>query len=215
MFKVSVTYEGKKTAEEIQRKFRGQLSEKEILKTTAGALNVSSRRAINNAKRQMTKNYTINKKYFDRIGKLTKPAKGEAGKLYAESSYIYGTIPLAAFKFTDKNKPGYNLFRKSNGGVVIEVQKGRQKLLKYAFVKTMKSGHTGIFALGYYSGKKFVPALKKTGSGKMKITEIKTVSPFSIVTSARINKVVGDNVAKTMPPMLQAMLQRKLDKALK
>ena len=216
MFKVSVTYEGKIKAEDIQRKFRNQLSEKEILKTTAGALNTTAKRAMNVAKREVKKGYTINKKYYDRMANISRYAKGEHSRLYVMTEYHNKPMPLVAFNYTNKNKrDGYHVPGKSYGGVIIEVKKGNKQWLKYAFVKRLKSSHVGIFGLGNYVGRKFVPSTAINKSNKYPVTQLNSLSFHSAFIRKDISGKVQDSVNKNFPTMLQAMLQRKLDKALK
>ena len=208
--KISVSIEGKRAVQDIQKEFKDQLSEKQILKTTAFALNETSRRAISFVRKEVRKEYTVNNKYLKRMAKLGKPAKSTPSGLYAEVLYSYKPVPMIAFKFKAQSKKKGS---KSNlRNIQVEIRKGKQTLLRHVFIATMKSGHTGIWAHGQYQHGKFVYSRNKTASGKDRMSEMQTASPFTLGTNKDIEKRAIEQIQKTLPSRLRALLQQRVDK---
>lgn len=204
-FNVKITYEGNNSMMKIADEFRNKLSEKEILKTAAFTVNITARRIISQIKRDVKKDYTISNKYLDRSAKLSKPASGSINGLYAKIGYSVGTIPIIGFK---TNKITRN---KQNDGVIVEIKKGKQQLLKHAFIAKMRSGHIGVFAIGSYVSGKFIYKRELTASNKQRITEMKTASPFTMYTS----KIMDERIIKAseqMPERFRALLEQKVNK---
>lgn len=208
--KFTVTIEGKKSIEAIQKEFADKLSPKEIQKTTAFALNETGKRVGSMINKPIKEEYTTNAKYRKRIAKVTKMAAGQPNRLYTEVSYNYGTIPMVGFKYKDNSK-GKN----KTAGVTVEIKKGKNKILKHAFVATMKSGHKGIFAAGKYGAKGFIHERIKTTNNKQKITELKTASPFTMATNKAIESKTTATITEQLPKRVRALLQIKVDKLTK
>jgi len=205
-----IKVEYKTDLKKIQKEFKSQLSEKEILKTTAFALNETARKTRTQLKKEARAGYTIDKKYQERMSEITKPARGTQSGLYVELSTNTSPIPLIGFKHQDlKPKPWK---RGVAGGVQIEVLKGKQQLLKHAFIATMSSGHTGIFQRGSYQNGKFKAGNEKISSGKTRITELKTVSPYFIFKNKDIQKRITQTIESQLPGRLRVFLQKKVDK---
>lgn len=206
MIKFNLTYEGKKTAGSVQREFANRLSEKEILKTTAFALNTTARRSQGFVKREVKKDYTTSNKYLDRMSKLSKPASGKQGGLYAEVSYSFKPVPMIGFRHKQNGK---------RSGVSVEIKKGKSILMKHSFIATMKSGHQGIFSSGSYVSGKFRPAYSRTSNKKTRITEMRTASPLTMATSKGLQPRIIKYIGQSLPSRLRAMLQRKVDQVTK
>ena len=210
---INVTIEGKKSIESIQKEFSNQLSEKQILKTTAFALNETSRKVISRSKKEIKQEYTVNNKYLDRMAKVKKPARGTQSGLYTEIHYRYSPVPMIGFKNKDKGtKKGIRL---KSGGVQVEILRGKQQLLKHAFISTMRSGHRGIFGRGSYINGKFIFSKERTSSGKSRISEYKTASPFTMGRNRNIESRMTAYVKQTLPSRTKALLQLKVDKLTK
>lgn len=215
MFNVRVTYEGKKSAEVIQQKFKQHLSQKDILKTTAGALNDVAKRVKSSAKQEIRDKYTVKAKYLKKMTSI-KFARPTHGGLYAELSYNFKSVPLSGFYYKDLNKSGKKkLYGKMRRGVEVEIIRGKSQILRHVFVQMMPNGHVGVWASGYYKGKRFVPAITKTSSGKRKITEYKTTSPFRMATSPDIAKRLLGLAEQRLPSTLEAMLRAKANSIVK
>lgn len=62
--------------------------------------------------------------------------------------------------------------RQTRQGVTVQIKTGGgRKLIRSAFLATMKSGHLGVFSRGRYAGGKFVP-----GRSRLPITELTSLS---------------------------------------
>jgi len=207
-----MTIEGKKSLKSIQQEFANKLSKKVILKTTALSLNITARRVISQVKKDVKKEYTINNKYLNRMATL-KPASGTVEGLYAAVSYSYKPVPMVGFKNKDNNKSKSP--KKRTGGVTIEIKRGRNQLLKHAFIATMASGHKGIYAQGLYKGKTFINDKVKTEKGKARITEMRGPSPMTMVSNKDIQKRTVTYVKTNLPPRLRALLQNEINKLTK
>ena len=213
MFHVVISYEANKSMKDVAKKFESVLSEKEILRTAAFAVNTTARRVSTMVRKEVKKDYTISNKYLDRMSKLSKPAKGTIQGLYAELSYGYSTMPMVGFKFKDLNKErGFVGFNTKTQGVRVEIKKGKQTILAHSFVKSMASGHLGIWGHGKYLGKQFVHLKETTSKGKIKITEMKTASPFTMYTNKTMSRRINEYVDKTLLSRFTAMLEAKVRK---
>lgn len=207
-----MTFEGKKSLRSIQQEFANRLSKKVILKTTALSLNITARRVISQVKKDVKKEYTVNNKYLNRMATL-KPASGTVEGLYAAVSYSYKPVPMIGFKNKDNNKSKSP--KKRTGGVTVEIKRGKNQLLKHAFIATMASGHKGVYAVGSYQGKNFVHDKERTKSGKQRITEMKTSSPMTMQSNKDIQKRTITYVKTNLPPRLRALLQNEINKLTK
>ena len=207
-----ITIEGRKSLQSIQHEFADKLSPQVIRTTTARALNITANRVKKMAMKEVTKEYTVNNKYLNRMADVTKPAAGKVDGLYAEISYSFKTVPMVGFNFKEsKSRTG----KKGNGFIMIEIKKSKNQILKHAFVASMVSGHTGIYAAGRYKGSHFIYNKERTATGKQKITEMKTSSPFGMSTNKDVQGRTTTYVEKNLPGRLRALLQQKVDRLTK
>ena len=197
---IHVTIESKESLEKVQKLFKEQLSEKQILKTTAFAINETARRSRDLIKKDIKSTYTINKKYLERLAYI-KPASGTVSGLYAEVHLSHRPTPMIGFTYQQQGK---------RGGVTVEIKRGKSVLLKRAFVRTMRSGHAGIFMTGRYIANKFMPVYERTPNRKTRITELKTGSPFGMGSSPEMQRKVQSYVIEHLPKRTSALLQQKI-----
>jgi hypothetical protein len=209
MFEIKLTYEGKQSMQKVAAEFKSKLSQDEIDKIAAHALNETGRKAAGRIRKFAKQDYTINNKYLQRAAKLIKPAGRSS--LYAEVGYSTQTVPMIAFTHREIGSP-FGKSNKSNSGVQVEIRKGKSSILKHAFIATMHSGHEGIFMHGHYQGSQFVQDNKKTSSGRPRITEIKSASPFIMYSNQEVQSMVNDYVDKTLAERFRVFLQQKVDK---
>lgn len=211
MFKVEIRYEGNKSMKKIADEFKDQLSEEQIKKTAAYAVNITARRVMTLVRKEVKKDYTISNKYLERMTKLSKPASSSS--CFATVSYGYSTLPMIAFKHKslDRN-PGFVSYHKKIKGVQMEVKKGKTFILKHSFIKSMVSGHVGVWSHGRYLNGKFVASDERTPKNKPRITQIKTASPFTMYTSDKMDKRVLEYVDKNLTERFKALLQQKVNK---
>ena len=201
---LSITYDGRQSIADIQSRFRTHLSEKEILKSTAYTLNEVGKKVQAFIKKEVKRDYTMSKKYLDRTSAITHKAKSEASSLYVDIEFNYRTVPMVAFKHT--GSPG------SKRPIKVTIKKGTSTTFKHAFIATMNSGHKGIFSSGRYINRKFVHDKSKTNSGKTRITELRSASPFTMSTSKAIEPRITKYVGGMMIARLKHNLQRKVNK---
>lgn len=194
---IGIKYEGKTTLESIQKDFSKHLSEKQIKRTTASALNVTAIRMRKPIKDDVSTKYSITKKYLGDLMYISKKATPTTSGLYTEVSFSYRPYPLIAFPVTQ-----------TKTGLQIEVKRGQKRSFRGGFVATMKTGHRGAFGHFQYKGGKFVPIKGKT-------SEIKTVSPFTMSLSEEVASNTEKKIKNDLPPRLQAMLQVQLNKMIK
>lgn len=218
---ISIKFEGKNSISEIQKKFNKELSQKEILKTTAHTLNEVSNRLQKFLIKQIKKEYTISEKYIERLGSKYDREKATPKKLFVSTNFRYKPMPLIAFKWSGKFSTKDNW----NEGVGVEVKKGKSMYFKHAVLLNMKtkpsrdtgevSRHIGIFGKGRYIGKKFVSDGSRTRTGKTRLSEFKSVSAFTMVTSKEMQPKIIQYIDNTLPKRMQHNLQRKLDRMTK
>lgn len=205
---VQITYEGKQSITDIQKKFKEHLSQKEILKSTAYAINRTADRVQAHIRVQVRKEYTIKNKSLEKMSNVSKMAAGETTRLYAHVSFSYLTIPMILFRYTGTVGEIYNIKTKQLKPITVTIRKGQTKVFRHAFIRQKKNGSgLGIFSYGRYQDKKFVPDLTLK-----KQTELKSASPFTMAFSKGIQPKINDYVAKELPGRLQALLDRKLKK---
>jgi hypothetical protein len=203
-----ITIEGKNSIERVQRSFERELSSKEIVRETAKALNSTAKRVQGFIRKEIKSSYTMNQKYLERMSYVKKFAN--PSELYSEVAFNYRPVPMIAFNHSGGKK----------GGVMVNIRKGKAYRIPGAFIVSMrgtkKSGehyeHEGIFAAGRYIGKKFVFEQKKTPSGKTRITELKSASPFTMGTTKNMQPKINSYVDKNLPHTLNYFLKRKLVK---
>lgn len=186
------------------------LSEKEILKTTAFALNETLKKTKPQIKKEIRAGYTIGRKYQDGMSEVTKKAKATQSGLYSELSLKNAPFPMVGFTYTDKKPKNWR--KGMPGGVEVQIKKGKPEILKHAFTATMPNGHTGIFQRGSYKSGKFVPGNVKMVTGKRKITELKTASPFGMFNNKDVQARITQTIKSQLPGRVKALLQQKIDK---
>lgn len=196
---VQITYEGRQSISDIQKKFKEQLSQKEILKTTAYSINLTAKRVQAHIRPLIRKEYTIKNKSLAKMSFISKYAAGEVHRLYAHVSFSYRPVPLIEFKHTGT--------KGSKRPVTVTIKKGQTKVFKHAFIKVKRSGNEGIFAQGKYADKKFTYQ-----KDDKRITELKSASPFTMSFSKGVQPKINTYVAKELPGRVQALLEKKLKK---
>ena len=211
--KVFITWEGKNSVESIQRQFKDQLSQQQILRTTARALNETSKRVQGFIKTQVRAGYTMNKKYLDRMASVGHYAKGDSSGLYVNINFRTRAIPMIAFKHTGANRQKEQI-------VSVTITKGKSMTLRHAFIARMRntrnSGevteHEGIYGQGKYVKGKFVHNNAKTETGKPRLTEHVSTSPFTASTTKEMQPNVLKYVSTSLPSRLKYFLEKKIKK---
>lgn len=197
---IAITQETRGEIERIQREFQNLLSESEILKGTAQGINGVLSRSISRINKQIKSEYNITQKYLSRQAVVY--PKAYSSRLYGGIKINYSPVPVIAFK------P-----KQSQRNIVISIRKGKTVVIKNSFIKTMGSGHEGVFSPGRYAkGRGFIPEIAKTGSGKVRITEIKTASPFTMGTTKSVAEDVQAFMGSEILARVEGMLKVKVNR---
>lgn len=198
---IIITQEKRREIERIQQQFRRLLSEAEILKATAQGINgVMGRGVISRLKKAVKTRYNVSQKYLNRFAVVS--PKAYSNRLYAGIKINYSPVPLIAFK------P-----KQTQGNVSVAIQKGKAVVIHNAFISTMASGHQGVYSRGrYVKGRGFVPEKSKTESGKVRITELRTASPFTMATGASVADDVQKYMGKEVVARVEGILKSRVKK---
>ena len=208
---VTVTYEGKDSIQEIQKKFKDNLKEKEILKTTARAINETAKKVQGFIRQGVRKEYTIKNKYLMKSSYVSKMASGVGNRLYAHVKFSYRPVPMIAFKHTGTSK--------IERPITVTIKRGKSIRLRHAWIGIKRRAkkdipeREAIFSFGRYIGKRFVPDLNaKKGDWKNKAGELMTSSPYAMSMNKNMQPKINEYVSRELPVKLQVFLQQKIDK---
>lgn len=197
---IIITQERRKKIERIQREFRNLLSENEILRGTAQGINSALSRTIPKINKQIKTEYNITQKYLSRMAVVS--PKAYSNRLYGGIKINYSPIPIIAFK------P-----KQTQGNITIAIHKGKTVVIHNAFITTMGSGHKGVYSRGRYAkGRGFIPETTKTANGKVRITELKTASPFTMGTSKSVAEEISVFMAVEVMARVTGILKAKVKK---
>jgi hypothetical protein len=202
--KIVIKEEKNSEIKRITEQFKGKLSERKIRQKTGAAMNETMRRAATAKSKQLTlEKYNLKKKNLKDITQIS--PKAYYGKL--ESGLKISSLPISMIDYT----PTWN---RGGSALSIQIIKGKTTVVRSAFIATMKSGHKGVFARGYYPGKgrgfvfendqsrigkgrvrnDFGEIIGGEKTGHIRITELRGPSPFSVAT----NKDIGNKVRRAM-----------------
>lgn len=197
---IIITQERRQKIERIQREFRNLLSENEILRGTAQGLNSALSRTIPKINKQIKDKYNITQKYLSRMAVVS--PKASAVRLYGGIKINYSPIPIIAFK------P-----KQTQSNITITIHKGKTVVIHNAFITHMASGHKGVYSRGrYVKGRGFIHESTKTVSGKVRITELKTASPFTMATSKSVAEEVSAFMGAESVARITGILKAKVNK---
>ena len=196
---ITFTEEKRGEIKRITQQFRNQLSEAQIKQGTAQAINGVMQRSISKINKGVKKEYNINSKYLARMAVVSPKAK--QNELYAGIKLRYAPVPVVGFK------P-----KQTGPAVSVAIKKGKKAMVRESFITTMRSGHTGVYARGHYEKGGFVRGKEKTSTGKTRITEIQTASPFTMGTSQNIATEIRSFMGTEVLKRVEGILKGKVDK---
>jgi hypothetical protein len=127
--------------------------------------------------------------------------KAKQNALYAGIKLRYAPIPIVAFKPKQKGS-----------AISVAIHKGKKVTVRTSFIATMKSGHTGVYARGKYAKSNFEYGKEKTSTGKTRITELKTSSPFTMATSDTVSNEVKSFMGAEVLKRVEGILKSKVAK---
>ena len=186
---IKITQEKRDEVERIQNEFRSKLSPNEILRGTAQGVNSALTRSIPRINKRIKERYNISQKYLSRQA-VVSPKANE------------NRLPVIAFK------P-----KQSGSSISVAIHKGKTTMIRHAFVATMSSGHKGVFSRGRYQKRiGFVPGREKTASGKIRITELMTASPFTMGISPDVRTDVAEFMGNEVTARVHGILTSCVNK---
>lgn len=172
---------------------------REFSKLTSSQFNLGVARAINYvaAKAKTKASKDIRSVYKIRAKDLSKSISVKKATKTTLTGFIVATgspLPLVAFSA-----------RQTKTGVSINIM-GTRKVVKRAFITTLKSGHKGVFARGEYGNPKFIFA-----KPRLPITELTTVSVPKSFMSEKVITAMEKQILLDFPDRLRHELQRIAD----
>ena len=197
---IKITQEKRGEVERIQNEFRSKLSPNEILRGTAQGVNSALTRSIPRINKRIKERYNISQKYLSRQAVVS--PKANSGSLYGGIKINENRLPVIAFK------P-----KQSGSSSSVAIHKGKTTMIRHAFVATMSSGHKGVFSRGRYQKRiGFVPGREKTASGKIRITELMTASPFTMGISPDVRTDVAEFMGNEVTARVHGILTSRVNK---
>lgn len=197
---IKITQEKRDEVERIQNEFRSKLSPNEILRGTAQGVNSALTRSIPRINKRIKERYNISQKYLSRQAVVS--PKANSGNLYGGIKINENRLPVIAFK------P-----KQSGSSISVAIHKGKTTMIRHAFVATMSSGHKGVFSRGRYQKRiGFVPGREKTASGKIRITELMTASPFTMGISPDVRTDVAEFMGNEVTARVHGILTSCVNK---
>lgn len=109
---------------------------------TARALNKTAAQARTQAAREIRNQYNISSRIIARHIHLNRATRSV---LTASVTAEGEKLPVVAFGA-----------RQTKRGVTAQIKRGARRLIRSAFIATLRSGHRGVFARGQYAGRNFV-----------------------------------------------------------
>lgn len=197
---IKITQEKRGEVERIQKEFRSKLSENEILRGTAQGINSALSKSVPRINKQIKAKYNITQKYLSRQAVVS--PKANSNNLYGGIKINENKLPIIAYK------P-----KQTGGSISVAIHKGKTVLIRNAFIATMASGHKGVFARGRYQKRTgFVPGREKTASGKIRITELLTASPFTMGISQDVARDVQEFMGNEVSARVHGILTSRVNK---
>lgn len=198
--KIEFTQEKRGEIERIQHEFRDRLSENEILRATAQGINSALSRSIPRINKRVKAAYNIKQKYLSRVAVVSPKANSTA--LWGGIKIKEDRLPVFAFK------P-----KQTGSAISVAIHKGKTVVIRRAFIATMANGHTGVFSRGRYVKRTgFVPGREKTATGKVRITELFTASPFTMGVSKEVAHNVQQFMGLELPARVHGILTDRVVK---
>lgn len=137
MISISVTAD-------IERAIRSltDVQRKVVPTATSRALNKTAAQAKTQAAREIRNQYNISSRV---IGRHIRLHRATPATLTASVTAEGEKLPVIAFGA-----------RQTKRGVTVQIKRGERRLIRSAFLATLRSGHRGVFARGHYVGPAFL-----------------------------------------------------------
>lgn len=198
--RIQITQKKKGEIERIQNEFRGKLSANEILRGTAQGINSALSRSVPRINKGIKERYNITQKYLSRQAVVS--PKANSNSLYGGIKINENRLPIIAFR------P-----KQTGSSITVAIHKGKTVIIRNAFIATMASGHKGVYARGRYKKRMgFVPGREKTASGKIRITQLMTASPFTMGISPDVRTDVAEFMGREVTARVHGILTSRVAK---
>lgn len=99
--------------------------------------------------------------------------------------------------------------RQNKKGVSVNIT-GKRKLIRSAFIATMKSGHKGVYVRGAYKGSELTYRTKRINKKgpDLPIEEVHTASPYSMMIHEKVQESTAEKINSSFPARLLHELGR-------
>lgn len=195
-FDLMIEISARQAIQKARREFK-DLSEREMSVGISRAINHTLGVSRTQASRLIRNEYKISAKIIRKTFAIKKAFARQSMQTGTLSS-SGGALPLYAFGA-----------RQTKRGVSVNV-KGTRKVVRQAFIATMKSGHLGVFGRGLYKGGEFAfrtKRLRRTGAD-LPITELKSISVPRAMAQNAVVKALSASIAQRFPLRLTHELMR-------
>lgn len=201
--KLEIVEEKRGDIEKLQREFADTLSVNEILRGTAQGINSALSRSIPKINKGIKAQYNITQKYLSRMARVR--PKANSSMLYGGIEINTSTLPMIAFR------P-----KQQGSDIAVAIHKGKTEYVRNSFIATMTSGHKGVYSRGKYVKRQgFIPGKEKTASGKIRITELKTASVFTMGLNPSVAEDVQNFMGDEAMKRIEGILRSKVNKVSK
>lgn len=195
---IKITQEKRGEVERIQNEFRGKLSTNEILRGTAQGINSALARSVPRINKRIKEKYSITQKYLSRQAVVS--PKANSNHLYGGIKINENRLPVIAFRA-----------KQSGSSVSVAIHKGKTEIIRNSFIATMASGHKGVFSRGRYQKRTgFIPCKDKTASGKVRITQLMTASPYTMGISPDVRTDVAEFMGNEVTARVHGILTSRV-----
>ncbi len=199
----------KKELAAIMHEFKYTLGKSRVCKLTASSINDTLKRGIPTIKKHIKKTFAMqkfiyNEKTHEGFKAYIAP-RASANALVGGITISSTPVPMEYFKHKQKG-----------GDIAIEIYRGKQVLVRSAFVATMANQTKHVFSRGFYAGGTFkhysaqelrAGGAGRTGSGKRRVTKRVSISSHAMARSPQVSTAVSDFINGRMSVRLRGMLQ--------
>ena len=188
---------------DIERAVRSltEVQRKIVPTASSRALNKTAAQAKTQAARAIRDQYNISSRL---IGRHIRLHRSTPATLTASVSAEGEKLPVVAFGA-----------RQTKRGVTVQIKRGARRLIRSAFLATLRSGHRGVFARGHYSGRGFVRRTRRVRpypKPDLPITELFTVGVPQGFSNRLVLEALERKVREKFPALLAHEIQFALSR---